>query len=135
MANEGACNASGCAEAERVASWRKAMLSAGGAAPFCNQASAYGAGFREGMKFARASPMSAWIRCDERMPDMYETVLAYVPEANGPTVRAVYRRADEGFHEKLDAGESGRDLHWHENEVTHWMPFPAAPGDDAEASR
>ncbi len=66
-----------------------------------------------------------WIACSERMPAAYESVLIFVPGAVGGTVRAAYRRADEGFHEKLDA--NGRDVHWHENEVTHWRPLPSPP--------
>lgn len=58
-----------------------------------------------------------WIRCDERLPELGETVIVQGGIA--------YRKHPDGAWFTL-TGETypGRPIQW---EVNHWIPIPAAP--------
>ena len=62
----------------------------------------YNAGYRK---------QSEWISIDDRLPDLFHTVLVY--DTHTECVRiSLYRGTDEVFR-------NGR--------ISHWMPFPEAP--------
>lgn len=70
-----------------------------------------------------AEPVQAWIPCSERMPDGMQTVIT----SNGFDI-------GHGWWD----GDAWQEWSRHDavpGEVTHWMPLPAAPQQEAKSGR
>lgn len=64
-----------------------------------------------------------WISCADKLPELQEAVLVYMPKYGTPNIQVCWR---------LDAtnGETWFNVHWklyQLNEVTHWMKLPELP--------
>ena len=97
--------------------------------------------------------MNAWIKTSDRMPDACVPVIVFVQIIGAGTRRIRAQYAGEktlALSDQCDGGvydeatdeyycEPGwyetnewEDIHWSvEGEVTHWMPLPDPPGDEA----
>ena len=66
-----------------------------------------------------------WISVAERLPQNYVSVLVYLPgESPFPTVHEAYIGEDGEWHSAVVYGVEDAD-------VTHWMPLPKPPKEDA----
>ena len=81
-----------------------------------------------------AEPVQGWIPCSERMPERDYVLAAdfsgayYLPSLPNTQV-GIYADWFEDGNPSWDEGD-GNDLHL--KQVTHWMPMPAAPQQEAE---
>lgn len=101
--------------------------------------------------------MSQWIKCSDRLPEAKDDtdteVILAVKRASGKTYvfAASFLQNKELYSEEDDADDEGRiyvtgwyelrddpeyDTAWHQvlnsgDSVTHWMPLPAAPDEEA----
>ena len=84
---------------------------------------AYETGFMNGFKAGVEATQPKWISVEERLPEKAGEVLIVVS-------RFV---AVAWYHPKTRCFESGSGLCWFvsENAVTHWMPLPEPPKEDA----
>ncbi len=65
-----------------------------------------------------------WIKCSDRLPELYEAVLFWDNYYKGIHVGSYGEGDDEDF---IWAGEEGiYDL----DDISHWMPLPEPPDDD-----
>lgn len=67
--------------------------------------------------------MGGWIKCSERMPEVCKDVLIYVTSPN----EVLLAYLSHGGEFCYDTDGDGEQLTC---KATHWMPLPAAPGDD-----
>ena len=66
-----------------------------------------------------------WIPVEERLPQNYISVLVYTPTAEPlPMVHEAYIGDDGEWHSSVVYGVNNED-------VTHWMPMPEPPKEDA----
>lgn len=66
-----------------------------------------------------------WIPVEERLPQNYISVLVYIPtEEPLPMVHEAYIGDDGEWHSSVFYGIENED-------VTHWMPMPKTPKEDA----
>lgn len=66
-----------------------------------------------------------WIPVTERLPQNYISVLVYIPTAETlPMVHEAYIGDDGEWHSSVFYGIENED-------VTHWMPMPKTPKEDA----
>lgn len=67
-----------------------------------------------------------WIPVTERLPQNYISVLVYIPTAEPlPMVHEAYIGDDGEWHSSVFYGIENED-------VTHWMPMPKTPVEDAK---
>lgn len=64
-----------------------------------------------------------WIPVTERLPEEFVSVLVYIPSYTPmPTVREAYH-VDDCWATKI--------VIFHDDDVTHWMPLPEPPKEEA----
>lgn len=69
----------------------------------------------------------SWISVDERLPEPFHSVLVHMPqETPCPTVHEGYRTNDGCWYSAHFVREF--------DEVTHWMPLPEPPKEDAKCT-
>lgn len=75
-----------------------------------------------------------WIKCSDRMPELYDAVIIYEITNNEPYVTTSYLMEDtetgeiQGWHHAHSCGK--KDTFFGLHEVTHWMPLPHPPEKD-----
>lgn len=76
--------------------------------------------------------MSDWISVNDRLPEMNQVVMVYVPEFDGFEIQlsewVEYYEAPVSFStETIKTGEGWADHDF--DEVSHWQPLPEPPKD------
>ena len=74
--------------------------------------------------------MSGWISVKDRLPEQDVAVLTYGQVLNNPPEVLGVRRRYNGDQEWKHTWESEDGFIYREDDVTHWMPLPAAPKEE-----
>lgn len=86
--------------------------------------------FRHGVKWALDNAVPQWIPVSERLPDSDDEVLVYPFPDNSYGIRLGTYHPYEGKLKGKWTYEEERHSYYEQveiNNVTHWMPLPAAP--------
>ena len=89
--------------------------------------------FRHGVKWALDNSVPKWIPVSERLPDSDDEVLVYPFPDNSYGIRLGTYHPYEGKLKGKWTYEEERHSYYEQveiNNVTHWMPLPAAPVGD-----
>lgn len=81
--------------------------------------------YLQGVKFGveSAAKNRRWIPVTERLPEEFVSVLVHIPSyAPMPTVREAYH-VDDCWVTKI--------VIFHDDDITHWMPLPEPPKEEA----
>lgn len=73
----------------------------------------------------REQEQRRWIPVSERLPNVFEGVLAYCPKNRNTYLLYINARGEWHFFDKTVAGALLDEA------VTHWMPLPEPPKEDA----
>ena len=75
-------------------------------------------------------PQYRWISVKDRLPEQDVAVLIYGQVLNNPPEVIGVRRRYNGDQEWKHTWESEDGFIYREDDVTHWMPLPAAPKEE-----
>lgn len=67
--------------------------------------------------------MSEWISADERLPEVYESMLVFMPESGQHVLNVSYNEV----HKKYEWDFPDKWINACDDDVTHWMPLPQQP--------
>ena len=73
-----------------------------------------------------------WISVKERLPELNQRVLVYIPRWRNDCWEVSFRDKDkngEWYKEFVSDCCDTFDSYYNDNEITHWMPLPEPPKD------